>query len=353
MDRCHFFFVSVAEKPIMLIPAGTRRQQLNAIKFYRINSLKKRIFRAGIQLSIKLYLSRFLFEPVKAPTPFISADLYEWVKHGQRIFDCRDQMTLLIWPSESSKKRIYAYFIDNTGTLLGFAKVALNIEENENIQNEANTLNFFNTKELNNFKVPKLLRDDCFGDHRYILLEPVPIDARAVRLFSEKVHMKAIHEFAGMQRTVQKQDLESCSWVSKYQSALKVNKYFADDIMRMCQNQGIRICRIHGDFGPSNVLITKTIPWIIDWEESCPDGPFLTDMVSFILASRRKMVLRNPQRGLQFLLSEMQKLSLDTTKVDIAIALAFLHGSSFTLATKIIEAWPLHNVVWPNSSHQR
>lgn len=335
----------------MALPVSSKNLQLKAIGLYRSDTLKKLIFHMGIHVLINLGLSPLIFESLEDTAFKNRHQVDEWLPSMRLFFGCSDLKMFIVWPSESNKKRVYLHFMTREGETLGFAKVALSAEENENIQNESNTLNSFNTKGLTNFKVPKLLRDDWFGEHRYILLEPVPKEARPVRVFSEKVHMKAIHEFSRMQRAVLKQDLESCSWVRKYQSALQVNQHFTDDIFRMCQNQGIRTCRIHGDFGPSNVLTTKTVTWIIDWEESCVDGPCLTDIVSYILASRRKMVLRNPHKGLRFLISEMRKLPLDATKVDIAMALAFLHGSRFTLATKIIESWPVNNIVWPIYFH--
>src|SRR5580704_7087376 len=95
-------------------------------------------------------------------------------------------------------------------------------------------------------------------------------------------------------------------------------------------------CRVHGDLNRTNVFRCRERYWIVDWEQSCKQGPKLTDTICADIDCRWPQTKLDPVSSLGAF-AQAQFTEGDTQKFrNVVLALAFLFAADFPPATELI-----------------
>jgi hypothetical protein len=83
--------------------------------------------------------------------------------------------------------------------------------------------------------------------------------------------------------------------------------------------------------------------WVLDWEESCPDGPALLDELMFDMHGRYQWNPSDPQgsvdRFRRQYLSDRRAEASPQWRADVLAAVAFMHGVGHISAIGLVTHW--------------
>lgn len=312
-----------------------------AVKRYQPDTPKRALFRYWLEI-VTLFRLSGVWERVSRDelTRVLGFNLDQWIEEVSETLREPDLLPVLIWPPEPSRKRIYVHLLNADGNALGFAKIAFDSKSNRQLQRECETLQVLNESNHRKFYVPSVIAHNLFGNNYYLIVEVVPETAKTYRASNIGFPLGAVKEYSGTVRDFSYGQIKESNWYKKFCRLLDGSSCFMAGLSAISDKERVKLCRIHGDLGPSNLLQVDGRLWIIDWEESCDKGPYLTDFVCFHLALNRKRVMTKPHRVLDQMISEFSYGPHCAKLIDIMMALTFLHGANFTLATMLLAIWP-------------
>lgn len=318
-----------------------------ALKRYQPDTPKRALFRYWLELATQLRIPAIWSKILSAKLEdVIGFRFSDWLVAVSKVFANGSPLPVFIWPPEPSRKRIYVHLLGRNGDALGFAKIAFDAENNSKLQRECETLITLRREGAKTFHVPSVIDHGSFDDNSFLIVEPVPDTAKTYRYSNIGFPSESVKEYTGPIQTVSYDQVKTMDWWNRFVQKIDEGSGFMKELRTIASEEKIRLCRIHGDMGPSNLFQDDGRLWIIDWEESCYKGPYLTDYVSFYLALNRKQVMKKPHRVLPKMKSEFSSGPHYAKPIDIMMALVFLHGAKFTLASKLIDIWPEKEKPW-------
>jgi hypothetical protein len=222
---------------------------------------------------------------------------------------------------------------------VGFGKIGLDAGNNARIEVEANAMRSLLGAHLHYSHVPGVLAEGTYEGHRYLVTEALLPHADAAS-DSTPFPRNAVHEYAGPPTALPMAQIGQLSWWIRFQSRATEVPAFAKALDGAAAGvDGLEVCRVHGDLGSENLFYADYQLWIVDWETSDTRGPRLTDEVAFWLGRMHRAVLRDPRAGLDAFLKTFLATGAAHQQIDVLMALAFLHGAQFNVATAMIGAW--------------
>jgi hypothetical protein len=269
----------------------------------------------------------------------MSASCFEnWMAHLRDVLGESAIYPVVVWPGDPGRGRVYFYFLDREGSALAFGKLALDEANGQKIRNEAQVLGRFGEKEPQSFRVPNLLAEGKWDGLDYLITACVPKSAHAVDWSGETGMESVIKELNGEGR--RKTD-EPPSWWQPVLDACCHQPAFQSAV-RDAGESGWELCRVHGDLNRTNLLRDGKDLWLIDWEQSCPDGPRRVDEVCLEIDrwwnESRSLDKDDAQDCLKGLLAGKE----EPHRSELILALAFLHSVRFSPATTLVEEWGKH-----------
>jgi len=333
---------------VIAFPAVKERHLFTAaLKRYQPDTPKRALFRYWLKFAAQLHLPG-IWSTVSSTQleEVVGFRFIDWLVAVSKVFANGSPLPVFIWPPEPSRKRIYIHLLNRKGDALGFAKIAFDSENNNKLQIECETLITLARVDYKTFHVPSVIDNGEFDNNSFLIVEPVPDTVKTYRASNIGFPSEAVKEYAGPIQAVSYDQVEKKDWWNRFVQKIDEGSGFIKNLRTIATDEKIRLCRIHGDMGPSNLLQNDGQLWIIDWEESVEKGPYLTDYVSFYLALNRKQVMKKAHTVLPKMISEFSSGPHYAKPIDIMMALAFLRGAKFTLASKLIDIWPEKEKPW-------
>lgn len=274
-----------------------------AVQQYSANTWRRKAFKSLLQLSVLLGVDGRLAKDMPMPE-LPGMDLNKCLRRIARLLGDTRVDTVLTFPAQEDRGRMYATLFDAACQPIGFAKIASIDGRPELLEAEARALQEVASWSGRAYHVPKLLALETVDDGRLLLTQSLPAPARPY-----PCRDTAVPDFqvAAGRRHVDPHAFQSLSWWSGLQAEL-TERYaaFATALQRYGE-RGLNVGWAHGDLGPGNIASSGGELWIYDWEQSQPDAPNLTDAIGFFLGCRTRRVLAAPGQVLE----EFSKRFLD------------------------------------------
>jgi len=334
-------------QPIFAVPTKPRRLRLAGIARYQPISPKRAAYRRLIRLLMQLgadgLVSRAVADPVdRVGDPTRNFDLESWLKHVRKDLD-KAATCAVFWPPQRERGRVYVHIFGSDLRPIGFAKVSFDEENDIRLDREEQMLRDLAGDGLRTFRVPHVLsawRDKATG-HASLVMEAIPESARPLPNAEDSYPAACVAEFAREPRRMSAADLQQTSWWAAFESNLGLDHpaFTAHIRTHLEAQEGAKVCRTHGDFGRANIVLHGETPWIFDWEESHPDGPVMSDDVSFYLDVNKP---RSSSDSATVIAGLRDRFSTDADpvrRVAVMLALAFRSTVAPRSAGGLISHW--------------
>jgi hypothetical protein len=331
--------VRLAKCPIIALPANSRQMKLAGLRCYQASSIKRTIFNWGMRLAtmmgVDMLLSEYIDSSLEPLLPFNFAD---WLNSIGKFLGEPLANAVVVWPPQRDRGRVYVHLLNPDLKSIAFIKLSLNGYNDQLLQAEANALTELRTIGLQKFYIPSVLQKGSFQNFSYLILEPIPFNAKPVNLSWNNFPFDCVKEYAGTEQILQGKQLKDILWWKNFWENIEPESAFSQEVLSL-HNLPLRVCRVHGDLIPANMVLVNSQLWIFDWEQSCTDGPKMTDEIIFFLAINQRQILSNPILGLRSFAARFLSQSSQEHRWNVVIALAFLHGAKMSAATKLVGHW--------------
>lgn len=326
----YYFVIKFRNHPAVAFSSAiTLRDVWKLRRYAPRNSFKRRIFSECIPM---LFLFKKLFRG--ASTGVISADveaLLEGVMDDADIIELRKEKTMLAWPGEPGRKRLYIHCLNDNGEPVAFAKISTESDKScrDKIEKEKECLKFFDGGEsavavprlLGWQKTPEsccLLVSNCIGD-------AAPYFGEWELLAGGLKSLMALETIAERSDCIDQED-----WWRRGADLYPNTISYVRQLLGT--GGGWYSCPAHGDLGPANVLISDGRLLILDWEEFNLRAPAFSDRLVYWLSLKHDQIVSAPSIVLNELLSEFE-----ASKSAILIALIYLSSSGAGKSRIVIE----------------
>jgi hypothetical protein len=299
----------------------------SAFKLIGTNTLKKRlakaIFRTLVALKLKI-LGLSVVNDIKLNNDFSINEVLDFILNTHRL---KLSVVLIIWNREFYRGRIYIWLFDPENNKMYFLKVGSGEDDAERFECEYTSLQSLIKKDRG-YEIPQPIFLGNYEGSSLLLVSAIPkIEYTHIpaKIFNEKY-------FKGYTVSRAKVDAEailSSYWFNDFkgnesyelsmlfESSLDNYKYFE-----------LGFC--HGDLGSENSFLLEGKLWVIDWEHSGYELPWMIDYVA-LLVSREK--------SLSHVYKSLEKtffINPEDYKGDLLLALAFLVSRKFNMARSFL-----------------
>lgn len=317
--------------------------ELEGIKFYKYFntfSFKRKIYKLMLALFAEVELHRLLADRKNTPVPmFPDFPFDEWIFSVEKKLGKGKLNTIVTFPSQITRKRFYVHLLDLQGRCVGFSKVSLSKENDYYLSNEATNISKIESKE-STFKVPKILLNEVFNSHKYLVFEPLPDDLKYKSFQWHSYPSQCAKEIS--KNTKLFKNIKSLSWWPIFQSILDkeefikfINKLGIDKEFK------VAVALAHGDLHPGNMLVSSDEIWLFDWESSSVEAPIMTDEIVFFLAKNQRKLVSDPDYVAKKLKKYFLHENSKATKIEVGLALAYLATTGRDDAKDMVGKWDL------------
>jgi hypothetical protein len=327
-------------RTILAIPEAPRYLRLAAVSRYQPVTLRKALFQTALRGMIALGVDWFLASRARNPLPILDGfEFSAWLEHVRRSLQGKHTYAVVIWPPQFDRNRVYVHFIDDKGRPRAFAKLSFDEPNDILLHSEAQALKSLKVLGLKLSYQPELLDFAKFEDHTFLLLEPLPSTGSLARPSPDQI-MEIIREYSGPPRYVPPEQVQQLSWWHAFTAVSARAPRFQEHMLGAIAN-GLRVCRVHGDFGAHNIVLDAGRLWLYDWEHSSPDGPSLVDYLSRELSDRQRFFHRRPFEARNWFAATYMGNSSTERANEIIAALGYLAAMGKSTAITLIESWEM------------
>lgn len=334
---------NMSGNPVFAAPADSRAIKLAGIERYQPFSLKRRVYRGGVRSMILLGADRYFSSVAEDPIREASGiDLSGWMDSVREALSVTQLDAVLFWPPQPDRGRVYVHLLDAAHQPVGFAKISFNDHNDACFANEAEAIRQLGAADHSHFKIPRIIQHQqpTPESHAALIFEPIPADAKPIANGPEAMPLGCLEEIAGEARPMGSGGCFSLSWWPEFERRCKtIDPGFLETVSQT-DSQDALLCRTHGNFTLGNMVRDSTdMLWVFDWEESCDDGPRLSDEIGFFL----KTDPSRSRKDRQSLLSRFRERFLvdqpDRQRIDVMLALAFCSTVYANDAGAVITNW--------------
>jgi hypothetical protein len=324
----------------LAICARDRRFRAAAAQRYPLYSTRRRIFRRLTQTAIALHLDKLWSRRGRLPESLIGdTDLKTWLRSMRETLGRQDIFPVLHGPPQIGRKRVYAHLLDEKGQAVAFAKLAFDDLNNTQLEQEIRMLSLVQSGAPQRFKTPKVLEHGIFEGNRYILYEPLPRTMAPVNLRWESLR-PAVTEIAGNLQLLDRDAMIRSDWWKQLETLSGVTPQFMRDLDSLMVGE-LPVCRVHGDLGVNNLIVSDGILWIVDWEHSSESAPHRTDEISYFLSTHVREDVTNPRHAISIFEQHFLNGESSENWRDALAGLAFLAAHGRASARTMLSRWVL------------
>ena len=334
--------VRLAGNPVIALPSVSRRERLAGVSRIQGFTLKRALFRHTLRAAVATGLDRLISDPSSNPlATSCGFDFASWLEQESRDLGIETLSATVLWPwpPGSGRRRIYIHLLNPSGCPVAFSKIALDADNSESLLTEQRMLEAFGRCAFRHVRIPRVLSSGLSRGLHYLTIEAVPTTARPARVSLKDYPAEVVTELAGDTTTVSMEKLSSLTWWRRFLDRSTEVPEFLDDIAKNFDGYGVALCRVHGDFEPKNLVKDGSDIWVLDWEQADLSGPRLTDPIRYYILVRSRECKRRPATVLSELLHREGADEATRYRLDVGMALAFLHGAGSADATRLLRYW--------------
>jgi glycosyltransferase involved in cell wall biosynthesis len=324
---------------VLAIPRQPRALHQAAMRRFQPFTSKRRAYRTLLNVGMSLgrpeWFGALRSNPVPATEEF---DYRGWLAEmqarlGQGLYG------VLAWPSEPKRRRLYVHLLGYDLKAVAFAKILLSSDDQRYFDSAGETYRELGSRSFRQIHIPRLLEQGRFGKANYLVLEPIPEEARPLRLQRSADVRPIIAEYAGPPRRLSREALTGLDWWQRYTERLSVeHKAFHNELITLLLD-GALVWRVHGDFGLSNIVAAGSCWWIFDWEMSHLQAPVMTDEVGFFMSFTVGKAPRAPYPHLVSFRDYFLRGASPELRLDVMLALAYRHACGIPDAGAFMRKW--------------
>ena len=296
------------------------------------------MFRQAVQSTQIVGVDRWFWRLRTSPLdPSREFDFNEWLSGLRSKLGVAEFYAAVVWPAHKNRARLYVHLLKTDGEPLAFAKIALDRHNDREIAAEARALVDIASLGLTRCRVPRVLKHGQWNGRTFLVSQPLPDRIRSVEHYSDSYPTQVVAELSGRETVLTETQLRELEWWQRLELDDSCHA-FRSELDQVIQN-GLAVCRVHGDLGPGNLVTAGDELWLFDWEQSDHRGPRVTDPVNFYLALRQAHILSDPRRGATDFRRHFFGSDGPYTYEDVVAALAFLHQAGVQAARAIVSQW--------------
>jgi hypothetical protein len=329
--KCHdvkvnerpYSIFSFGGKPVLAVPATYPQVKRAGVHLYKAISWRRWLFKVLLKLCMfgridELYGAKCI-SPI-AIYPYFPFELFlARIRQDMRTSDLQ---VVVSFPSMLERGRFYANLLSSNGTQLGFSKVSVDASNDLSLAREVATIRSLLSRSFHSFEFPKVLCEGNINSYRYVVFEPLPVNARALKSKWDGIPKLCRDEL--VMGSVKIQRIEELSWWPSFQQEITSDIKPLTDYINSWADHEATVCFAHGDFTGSNMCNDNGLIWVFDWEDSASDAPIMTDEVRFFLEPRTRLLVNNPKKVVKLFERRFFPTFDDDVKKNSALALAFL-----------------------------
>lgn len=325
-------------RPIISIPTGVSLKiSLVSISCLPSHTLVRKVFK--VYLYFRIFTSYFMIKYFSKSNKYpLDKILVDWFEKVILVLGNQELYPVYIWSLVEGRQRYYVHLLDADGNKKYFTKITTKKVDYNLLENEKKQLEYFSNKDT--FYVPRVVNFE--KNEKYCSLitsyleEGFNLYHPESHTFPKKISLEICEKPINL---LYSKIVETSWWKIGYLRAKSMINYFNFINSSDAQTE-INVCKIHGDFGSENIFINnKNKFYIIDWERSTNDAPYLTDMIAFWLGGHHKLIKENSAKAYEKLMQEFK----NEKHIDLAMALLFLISVNFDLAILVAEQWESRN----------
>ena len=325
---------------VLAVPNNSKAAWLAGVNKFHPYTTRRRIYRALISCLIRLGGARLAAVARASPVDDdFGLDFQAWQAHLQTSLGRPIAHVIAVWPAEPSRRRLYVHLLDADLRAFGFVKLVSGHDRVANLHAEAQALQYLHTRQLQTIRVPKLLSHGKFGDIGYLIMEPLPAHAEALRVTQDWDSSAVTAEYSEPSRRLCGAEIEELSWWSNYiEKLLPEHQAFHAELMRLMPLGG-EVCRAHGDLGPANMVSDGDRTWIFDWESYHSSAPVLVDPVGFFMSFSVAKVASKPMAHLRKFKERFSADESEQRRLAVMLAIAYRHACAIPDAARLMVVW--------------
>lgn len=308
-------------------------------KYFNALSVKRKIYKLLLAFLIEAKLYKLVVNKKTTPVPmFPNFPFNEWLGRVEKKLGKGKLNPVVTFPSQIARKRFYVHLIDLDGECVGFSKISLTDENDYYLNNEA--INISRIKSKISFKIPKILINETFDSHKYLVFEPLPKDSKFKSFQWESYPLQCSEEIS--KNTQSTKELESLSWWTSFETTM--GREAIDHFINKLEIEKeflTEIALAHGDLHSGNMTMANGEIWLFDWESSSSDAPTMTDELVFFLAQNQRKLVSNPDYVASKLRDYFLYEDCRTQRIKVGLALAYLSTTGRKDAKDMINKWDI------------
>jgi glycosyltransferase involved in cell wall biosynthesis len=343
-DDTKFLVFQYRGRDVLAVPQRSKAVWLEGVKKYQPFTPKRQLYRTLLSSAIRFGCARLVSSSRAGPVDKDSGfDFKSWQTELERRLGRPITHAIFTWPSEPARRRLYVHLLDANLHAFAFVKLALRNDDHAKLVTEAEALRAMSKLPFQKIRVPKLMSFDRFGEASYLVIEPLPAQARPLLLKQDWDSSTLTAEFCGPRSRISGAEIMKQSWWSGYTNALQPeHQAFHQELIRLLP-LGTEVCRVHGDLGLSNMVTDGSSIWLFDWESSHATAPALADAVGFFMSFTVGRIPRDPTAHLARFQDRFLPDNSEQQRLAVMLAVGFRHSCGIRDAGRLMQAWPIHS----------
>jgi glycosyltransferase involved in cell wall biosynthesis len=339
-DDAKFLVFQYRGRDVLAVPQRSKAVMLDGVKRYQPYTQKRRLFRVLLSVLIRFGGTRLV--AVSRDGPMVEGfgfDFKSWKIELERCLGQSIQYTIFTWPSEPSRQRLYVHLFDANHRPFAFTQLAFKNDDYPKLMARVEALQAMSKLSFKKIRVPKLIIHGRFDEASYMVIEPLPENAKTLSLKRNWDSSTVTAEFCGQKRQIGPAEIMNQSWWSDYAKSLETgHQAFHEELVRLLP-LGTDVCRVHGDMGLANMVADGESIWLFDWELSHSTAPALTDAVGFFMSFTVGKIPRNPMAHLARFHKRFLSDNSEHQRLAVMLAVAFRHSCGIPDAGRLMKTW--------------
>ena len=329
----HFF-----RRKVIAFPVSQGPLVLEALKCYNAHTIRRKIYKNIISLMIKCRAGGLIsYKTSVSNSGVIGLDYLRWMKRFEDDLNIKELIGVVIWPSQASRRRVYIHLFDRDYQKVAFVKISFDRSEIVRLEKEIVALQEIEVTSDAKLLLMNKVISGHYLDGSYLGLSPLPANAHSPRWKRDKDVNSVLALYCGEKTRLNIQAVQKLSWWNDYLEKIPAGgEQFHHELLSLL-DEGVDVCRVHGDLSVANLVIIGHKICIYDWESSHNQGPCLTDVMGYYLSFSVGKASRKNHLALfaeKFLCKEMV-----FRRVDVMMALAYRHAIGIPDAQIYIRHW--------------
>jgi len=311
----------------------------SAIRNLPLHSTLRRLVNRALRIANRVGVLHCIAKPLLRNHADISIDVESFASQVSEHIGDQVKHWVAFVQSKSNRLRVYVYYFDKNYKTVVFAKIGIDEQSHRKIEHEYIAIQKLKSdfyKKLFSFCIPEVSDRISVRNGIVLLFEPLH-EKNSIKAIEYEEWNSVITQLQTNRRFATTKEIQVKPWFPKSSATDSDGRRSFLQFFMGVQQDGLHVCRVHGDLTPANIIKTKKKMWVIDWEDYCEEAPLRTDEINYNIQefSRYDNSLMARRFIDKYLLTKS-----NSDCYDVLTALAFLAWTGRELAQVLIDNWP-------------